>query len=135
MPFVSACVTSIDAFPIVFPLYGSTESITACPIVVAASVPDTPFPTYAVSYASVFAFTAVKLIWSFAEPMSFFCSASLAFAGAESLPVSAFIVIPANISKTIIVITRAISVIPLVLCFIYIIHHICTFFLFGLFTI
>ena len=45
MLFVSACVTSIDAFPIVFPLYGSTESITACPIVVAASVPDTPFPT------------------------------------------------------------------------------------------
>ena len=53
--------------------------------------------------------------------MSFFCSASFAFAGAESLPVSAFIVIPANISKTIIVITRAISVIPLVFCF-YFLH-------------
>ena len=52
-----------------------------------------------------------------AEPISFFCSASFALAGAESLPVSAFIVIPAKISKTIIVITRAISVIPLVLCF------------------
>jgi len=39
------CSTSIEAFPIVFPLYGNTASITACPIVVAASEPDTPFPT------------------------------------------------------------------------------------------
>jgi hypothetical protein len=111
------CSTSIDAFPIVFPLYGNTASITAWPTVVAASVLETPFPTYAVSYADSLAFVAVKLIWSLAEPISFFCSASLALAGADSLPVSAFIVIPAKISKTIIVITSAISVIPLVFCF------------------
>jgi hypothetical protein len=95
----------------------ATAFITALPTEFAASALEISFPTYAVSYASVFALTAVKLIWSFAELISFFCSASLALAGADSLPVSAFIVIPANISKTIIVITSAISVIPLVFCF------------------
>ena len=69
------------------------------------------------SYASKCAFCTTTDNWSFAEPISFFCFASFALAGAESLPVSAFIVIPAKISKTIIVITNAISVIPLVLSF------------------
>ena len=39
------CSTSIEAFPIVFPLYGNTAFITDCPTVVAASVLETPFPT------------------------------------------------------------------------------------------
>jgi len=59
---------------------------------------------------------------SFAIPISFFCFASLALAGALAPPVNEFIVIPASIRRTIIVITNAIKVIPFIVSFIFFGH-------------